>query len=262
MNLIVNFESTYDSFKKRIELGFSFIPASIRYDRYLNDTSKIIYSVLVMLNNTYEYVYVSNDYLSRLLSIPNSTIRDNLSKLKKYSYIDIFDSSLNRYIKVRKDDLPKYKHKINIDVSTLDHESLSSYYALIPGIVLLSENINSTEKILYSELMSLTNKFGFAFISNQKLSSIMDLSERQLIRCLNNLIKFNFIKYGKDLKSKRIIYVSNHFKKDFEFIDNPKYKYQVFEDLNNKNITIKSSLNVLKYDDQIEKVLDDFYTKI
>lgn len=259
MNLINKFNSTFNQFKKRIENGFSFIPASIRYDKNVNDTNKLLYTILVMLNNTYEYVYVSNEYLSELLKIPKSTIRDNLYKLKKLKYIQTFDYESNRYIKVRYDDLPKIKTKINIDASSLDHNSLSNYYALISGHVLLSDNLNSTEKILYAEIMALTNRFGFAFVTNKKLSEIMDLSERQLIRSLNNLLKYDFIRYGKDIKSKRLIYVTHHFKKEFTAIKNKNIRYKIIENESNSYTTIKTILNNTQIDDEIDNALDQIY---
>jgi hypothetical protein len=263
MKNIIDFNKTFESFKHRIQIGFTIIPASIRYDRDINDTLKIIYAVLLLMNNTYEYVYASNEYLSELLKIPNSTLRENLYKLKSYGYIEIKDNDLTRYIQVRKDDLNYYKSKIEIDVSTLDYERLSNYYSLMPGYVLLSIDLSSTEKILYAEIMALTNKYGFAFISNQNLSKLMNISERQLIRCLNNLIHYNFIRYGKDVKSKRLIYVNYHFKKEFKLLDKEHFNYEIIESENNGFITVKKSLkNQILISDQVNDMLDDIYKKL
>jgi hypothetical protein len=263
MKNIIDFNKTFDSFKHRIEIGFTIIPASIRYDRSINDTLKILYAVLLLMNNTYEYVYVSNEYLSELLKIPNSTLRENLYKLKSYGYIEVKDNDLNRYIQVRKDDLNYYRSKLEIDVSELDYERLSNYYSLMPGYVLLSEELSSTEKILYAEIMALTNKYGFAFISNVNLSKLMDISERQLIRCLNNLIAYNFIRYGKDVKSKRLIYVNYHFKKDFKLIDKDHFKYEIIESDNNGFITVKKSLkHEIHISDSVNDALDEIYKNL
>jgi hypothetical protein len=262
MKLISNFNLTFESFKKRIEIGFTVIPASIRYDKRMNDTIKILYGVLVMLNNTYDFVYASNEYLSKLLLLSKTSLRESLYKLKELKYIEVKDIDNDRYICVKKDDLINFKSKVNIDVSSLDYESLSNYYSLIPGYVLMSDSINPTEKILYAEIMSLTNKYGFAFISNDKLSDLMNLSNRQLIRCLNNLLKYNFIKYGKDIKSKRLIYVSYHFKKEFKAI-NKHYKFEVLENKDNDISIIKNVMkDTVLIDPGIEKTLDEIYKNI
>jgi len=263
MNKIQIFNQTFESFKKRIELGFTVIPASIRYDQNVNDSLKILYGILVLLNNTYEYVYATNEYLSELLGIPNSTLRENLYKLKKMNYIELKDIDYSRYIRVRNDDLIKYKSKIPIDVSNLDYESLSNFYSLIPGHVLLSSSLTPKEKILYAEIMALTNKYGFAFISNLKLSQLLNISERQLIRCLNSLLKYGFIQYGKDIKSKRLIYVSYHFKKDFKLIEKPTIKYEVIENKNNDVVTIRKLVkNQIYIDPDIDNALDQIYKKM
>ena len=156
-----------------------------------------------------------------------------------------------------------YQNKIDIDAYSLDYQNISNYYSLIPGYVLLSEQLSSTEKILYAEIMALTNKYGFAFISNTNLSNIMDISERQLIRCLKNLVNQGFIKYGKDIKSKRLIYVTYHFKKDFNLIDKKKFVYEVIENQNNSfqtiRKTLKSSIEIPK---EVDEALDRLYKAI
>lgn len=263
MKNIIDFNATFEKIKNKIMNGFTKIPSSIRYDKNVNDTAKILYAILVMLNNTYEYVYVSNDYLSSLLNLPNTTLRENLYKLKSLKYIEIRDNDLNRYIRVRKDDLTPYQIKSDIDVSSLDQETLSNYYSLIPGYVLLSENLNFKEKMIYAEIMALTNKFGFAFISNKKLADLMDLSERQLIRSLNNLIKYHFIQYGKDIKSKRLIYVNYHYKKHFQALNKSVFNYEVIENENNDVITVKRIFNhKTEIPDHIDNMLDEIYKKI
>ena len=191
-----------------------------------------------------------------------TTIRNNLYTLKKLGYTKMSEINNSRIIQVRKMDLIKIDFKQNIDVTSLDIETLSNYYSLMPGRVLLSKDINSTEKMLYSELMSLTNKYGFAFISNSKLSQLVNLSERQLIRSLNNLLKYGFINYGKDIKSKRLIYVTYHFRKDYS-LHKKSYDFQVIENDKNEIITVK---NVFKkkiiIDDDIDRVLDELYKKM
>lgn len=263
MKNILDFNTTLETTKQRIKNGFTKIPASIRYDNQVNESQKMLYAVLVLLNNTFEYVYASNDYLSQLLNTPNTTIRDNLYKLRSLQYIQVKDSDLYRYIEVKKDDLTIYQNKIDIDASSLDFQNLPNYYSLIPGYVLLSDDLSSLEKLLYSEIMALTNKYGFAFISNQNLSKIMNISQRQLIRCLNNLLTHGFIRYGKDIKSKRLIYVSYHYKKEFHLIDKQNYVYEVIESENNSFQTIRKSLkNKIQVSDEIEQALDTIYKNI
>lgn len=260
---IIDFNTTLESFKQRLKSGFTKIPSSIRYDKEINDSQKILYAVLVLLNNTYDYVYASNEYLSLLLDIPKTTLRDNLYILRSSKYIFVKDSDLYRYIQVRKNDLNIYQDKIDIDASSLDFQNLANYYSLIPGYVLLSDVLNSSEKILYAEIMALTNKYGFAFISNTNLAKTMNISERQLIRCLKSLLTHGFIKYGKDIKSKRLIYVTYHYKKEFNLIDKSKYKYQVIESSNNSFETIRKSISTRTHTTkEIDDALDRLYKNI
>lgn len=69
------------------------------------------------------------------------------------------------------------------------------------------KDISSQDIILFYIIKALSGKYGFCNASNKTLSSISDISEKNINRNLNHLIKNNYIKIERDKEnfSKKII---------------------------------------------------------
>lgn len=84
-----------------------------------------------------------------------------------------------------------------------------NYYAIIPAIVRYNENLNSSQKLFYGEITSLTQKTGECWASNNYFSQLYGVSPSLIsnwLRALENenLIIVEYEKNGKEI-TKRII---------------------------------------------------------
>ena len=58
------------------------------------------------------------------------------------------------------------------------------YWAVIPSPVRYDENLTPSEKLLYGEISSLTNKTGYCFAANAYFAELYGLTERTIRRML------------------------------------------------------------------------------
>lgn len=68
---------------------FAIIPATVRYDKNLSPTLKLLYAELTALSNKYGYCFATNSYLADLFTCSIRSIQNYLLLLKKYKYIDV-----------------------------------------------------------------------------------------------------------------------------------------------------------------------------
>lgn len=68
-----------------------------------------------------------------------------------------------------------------------------SYYSILTADVRYSTDINWFEKVLYSDITSLTNKNGYCTASNKYFAKIFGVSIRTISRAISNLTECKFI---------------------------------------------------------------------
>jgi len=97
---------------------------------------------------------------------------------------------------------------------------LPNYYSILPASVRYSEVLSDFEKILYSEIVALSNAFGFCFASNSYFAKIYKKSDKTISRAINNLSAHDYVKIHIDQESgnTRHIYViiENYYKLEKE----------------------------------------------
>ena len=71
-----------------------------------------------------------------------------------------------------------------------------SYYAIIPAEVRYNENLKPNEKLLYGEIMALTNKTGICYASNDYFANLYGVSKISVSKWISNLQKEGFIERG------------------------------------------------------------------
>lgn len=69
-----------------------------------------------------------------------------------------------------------------------------NYYSIMTAEVRYSDKISDSAKLLFSEITALSNKYGYAFPSNQFLANIYNVSISTIQRRLKELKDNNFIK--------------------------------------------------------------------
>ena len=130
------------------------------------------------------------------------------------------------------------------------------YYAVIPASVRYNENINSSQKIFYSEITALTQKTGECWASNNYFASLYKVSPGSISNWVKKLekeglISVEYIKNGKEIE-KRIIklggiqnidYVVNKLNRGSQNIEEG---YSKFCKENNTSIN-NTSINKKKY---------------
>lgn len=90
------------------------------------------------------------------------------------------------------------------------------YYAIITADVRYDNNLSANAKLIYAELTALVSVNGYAHPSNRFLAELYNLSERSIIRIINQLEKLEYITTEKSITSKgtfRKIYINANSKK-------------------------------------------------
>ena len=63
-----------------------------------------------------------------------------------------------------------------------------SYYAIIPANVRYDKDLNANAKLLYGEITALANEKGYCWAGNNYFSNLYDVSQRTIIRWINDLV--------------------------------------------------------------------------
>lgn len=80
-----------------------------------------------------------------------------------------------------------------------------SYYSIIPANVRYDEELKANEKLLYSEITCLSNKFGYCNASNTYFAELYNVSVTSISLWIKNLVEKSYIQsemiYGEDKKN-------------------------------------------------------------
>lgn len=89
-----------------------------------------------------------------------------------------------------------------------DRTSEPQYWAVIPSPVRYDERLTPSEKLLYGEISSLTNKTGYCFAANAYFAELYGLTERTIRRMLADLQEYGYIRIedGNGGRLRRRIY--------------------------------------------------------
>ena len=89
-----------------------------------------------------------------------------------------------------------------------DRTSEPQYWAVIPAPVRYDERLTPSEKLLYGEISSLTNKTGYCFAANAYFAELYGLTERTIRRMLADLQEYGYIRVedGNGGRLRRRIY--------------------------------------------------------
>jgi CTP-dependent riboflavin kinase len=69
-----------------------------------------------------------------------------------------------------------------------------SYYSIIPAPVRYDKRLTPAAKILYAEITSLTNKYGFCYSSNRYFQNLYKVSKQTINNWLKQLSEYGYIK--------------------------------------------------------------------
>jgi DNA-binding MarR family transcriptional regulator len=87
---------------------------------------------------------------------------------------------------------------------------------VLPAHIRYNQVLSDFEKILYSEIVALSNALGYCYASNNYFAKVYNKSVSTISRSINNLEKYEFVKthIDKENGNKRRIYIviENYFK--------------------------------------------------
>jgi len=129
-----------------------------------------------------------------------------------------------------------------------------NYFGILPANVRYDKNLRPMEKILYTEISSLTNKDGYCYATNSYFSKLYEVHKNTVGTWINNLEKQGYIKtvliYKKGTKEiiERRIYINQK-------IDTP-----INENIEENNTSINNKINniYLYKGKEFEKAFSDF----
>ena len=96
----------------------------------------------------------------------------------------------------------------------MNEENQISYYSVIPATVRYDEQLKPAEKLMYGEITSLTNKFGYSFASNKYFAKLYNVTTHTVSQWISHLEKSGYI-YTELIKNEngaikeRRIYISD-----------------------------------------------------
>lgn len=152
-----------------------------------------------------------------------------------------------------------------------------NYFGILPANVRYDKNLKPMEKILYTEISSLTNKDGYCYATNSYFSKLYEVHKNTVGAWINNLEKQGYIKtvliYKKGTKEiiERRIYINQKIdtpvnenidtyqQKDLEPI-NKKIDTPINENIEENNTSINNKINniYLYKGEEFQKAFSDF----
>ena len=99
------------------------------------------------------------------------------------------------------------------------------HYSIIPDVVLFSEKLSSNEKVLYSVILSLSNKEGYCYATNKYLGKLFNVNNRTISRWISKLRTQNFIREEIEKSDKEEFVQRRLFIKQEPYGQNNQYTY-------------------------------------
>ena len=95
-----------------------------------------------------------------------------------------------------------------------------SYFSILTADVRYDERLKANEKIMYSEITALSNKYGYCSASNTYFANLYKVHKDTISDWINNLKKFGYIRVELEYKDgtkqikNRKLYINNYHKND------------------------------------------------
>ena len=139
----------------------------------------------------------------------------------------------------------------------MNEENQISYYSVIPATVRYDNRLKPAEKLIYSEITSLTNRMGYCFASNKYFANLYGVTIHTVSQWISHLEKLEYVYIelirdtNKEIKERRIYindtpYVINNSnkipKKFYDILDRLEFLYT--EEI--LNIMQKDKIQMLK----------------
>ena len=126
----------------------------------------------------------------------------------------------------------------------MNEENQISYYSVIPATVRYDTNLKASEKLLYGEITSLTNKKGFCYAKNKYFANLYECDPHTVSRWISHLEKLGYIQIElirdkrNEIKERRIYIRDNPYvpKNTYPYV--LKSTYPMYQKVQENNINI------------------------
>jgi len=162
------------------------VPSYILCDRRLDPTKIILISEIINLNSTPKGCYAGNKRFGKLLGINPDGASKQITILKKLGFVQIEYKNGYRYIKLIKQISP---------VNDIDE----NIFINIPYSILFDANLSSTQKLLLSEIIALSNLPDGCYKSNNELGELIGIGGSGISKQIKKLVEMNYIR-TEDIK--------------------------------------------------------------
>lgn len=178
---------------------YAIIPATVRYDKNLKPSEKLIYGEITSLTNKYGYCYATNKYFAKLYNVTIHTVSQWISHLEKLGYIHIeLIRNTKKEIKERR-----------IYIRDAPYVQKSTYPYVLKSTYPMYKNVQKNNKDYKIDRL-------FKYIINRESKFVEELKEYNFVEIYEILEDFEFL-YTEDListftednilKVKTIIYI-------------------------------------------------------
>lgn len=96
-----------------------------------------------------------------------------------------------------------------------------NYYSILTANVRYDKNLKANEKLLFSEITALSNKYGYCTASNRYFAELYQVTDRVIRKWISDLAQLGYLKIILVSKDGKIIgrkmYPSNNFREEQMF---------------------------------------------
>ena len=156
------------------------VPAYILCDERLDPTKIILISEIINLNSTPKGCYAGNKRFGKLLGINPDGASKQITILKKLGFVQTEYKNGYRYIKLIKQISPVNEIDENIFIN-------------IPYSILFDANLSSTQKLLFSEIIALSNLPDGCYKSNNELGELIGIGGSGISKQIKKLVEMKYI---------------------------------------------------------------------
>lgn len=124
----------------------------------------------------------------------------------------------------------------------MNEENQISYYSVIPATVRYDNRLKPAEKLIYSEITSLTNRMGYCFAKNKYFANLYGVTTHTVSQWISHLEKLEYVYIelirdkSKEIKERRIYINGTPYiqKSTYPYIF--KSTYPIYKNIQNNNI--------------------------
>ena len=124
-----------------------------------------------------------------------------------------------------------------------------NYYTIMPAEIRLDKRLSSFDKILYSDILTLSSKKGYCYATNRYFAHIYQMSISTISQSISKLVELGFVERRYEYKAnskmieRRKLYISENYSKSIRNLIDPmleKQKQGIGENSQDNNINMNN----------------------